>query len=251
MSEDRLQLGVTDADPVVISAVGELDYANCDLLADVISEAIRGRDRVVDLSLDGLSFVDSSGLRILVRAAMLAKESNRSIRIITLAHQLNHMLDISGFKHLFEICPQPGADAGTIDNLPASGAFSFHVFPEADASHTARCEICDFAARMGAGQLAIDDIRLAIGEAVSNAVRHGQCAGNPIQFQCSMENQRLQIMMKYPSKPFDPHRVPVPDMSSPAEGGMGIHFMRLVMDSVDYEFRDGSAVLTLQKFMEK
>ena len=35
--------------------------------------------------------------------------------------------------------------------------------------------------------------------------------------------------------------------SPPCEGGMGIYFMRLVMDSVDYQFADGHAILTLEK----
>jgi hypothetical protein len=54
-------------------------------------------------------------------------------------------------------------------------------------------------------------------------------------------------MLKYRSSRFDPHCIPEPSADMPAEGGMGIYFMRLVMNEVNYDFRDGYAYLTLVK----
>jgi len=59
------------------------------------------------------------------------------------------------------------------------------------------------------------------------------------------------VILKYPSAVFDSHSVPAPDLESLSEGGMGIYFMRLVMDGVEYEFEDGCAMLTLEKRMKK
>jgi serine/threonine-protein kinase RsbW len=86
----------------------------------------------------------------------------------------------------------------------------------------------------------LDGIRLAVGEAASNAVRHG-CRGNEelkVRVECSTDGQTLVVEISDPGPGFDPDAVPMPQMGE-VEGGMGIHFMRLTMDEVTYHF-DGS-----------
>ena len=50
----------------------------------------------------------------------------------------------------------------------------------------------------------------------------------------------LLIRMHYHGRDFDPSRVPEPDLDSPLEarpmGGLGLYFMRQVMDKVTFEF---------------
>jgi anti-anti-sigma factor len=88
-SGDRLQLCVKPGSQTTIEAEGELDYQNCDMLERMIKEIINTSDRVT-LSLGSLNFVDSSGLRILVKAALDARKLDRTLRIDSLAPQLAH-----------------------------------------------------------------------------------------------------------------------------------------------------------------
>ncbi|PKL55888.1 MAG: ATP-binding protein, partial [Methanomicrobiales archaeon HGW-Methanomicrobiales-6] len=50
---------------------------------------------------------------------------------------------------------------------------------------------------------------------------------------------------------FDPLTAPPPPLDVPAEerpiGGLGIHFIRTVMDSVTYARKDGKNVLSMEK----
>jgi len=253
MEDDKLQLGIKGGSPAVIHASGELNYRNCDSLSTLIRDALGGDVSAVELALGELDFIDSSGLRILVTAAQEARKLGRSLNIISLTPQLSHMLDVSGFRRLFDDVAAPPSRAEIPAAVPSPAAKSYYFEAPADlaACQGARDGVCNFAAGAGLSSLDLADIKLAVGEAISNAVRHGTCGGEAIQIQCEIEGERLQVMLKYPSAAFDFQGIPAPDVGLLSEGGMGIYFMKLVMDAVNYEFKDGIAVLTLEKRIRK
>jgi sigma-B regulation protein RsbU (phosphoserine phosphatase) len=55
--------------------------------------------------------------------------------------------------------------------------------------------------------------------------------------------------------PFDPTQKEEVDTTLPAEqrkiGGLGIHLVRRIMDSVSYEYKDHKNILTLRKKISK
>jgi anti-sigma regulatory factor (Ser/Thr protein kinase) len=63
----------------------------------------------------------------------------------------------------------------------------------------------------------------------------------------------IRIILKDTGKPFNPDEVPEPDISSPLEvrkeRGLGIFFMRQLMDRVDFTFSQSHGnTLTLVKY---
>ena len=248
MFNNRLQVNIEEAFPPVISATGELDYQNCDSLASLLTGTIQKCGPTMRLSLGGLEFVDSSGLRILVKAAIDAKKTGGSVTVVSLTRQLNRMLEISGFKHLFEVTAQ-SHDGVCVeyDNTSPERTCCFELPSEMETCGLIRNKVCCFASDAGCDPLILDDIRLAVGEAVSNAVRHGACRGKNIEINACTDNGRLTVQLKYLSEPFNPHAVPIPNPDLTPEGGMGIHFMKLVMDKVDYNYKDGYLTVTLEK----
>ncbi len=248
MMENKLKLSIEAGSPQLIRAHGELNFENCHELGELLVNALQRCDQGIDLALGGLDFVDSSGLRILIIGAQDADVAGCGLRIVSLTPQLDHVLTISGVRHLFDVAVSPKDPSIVCE--PAAESLSSDTF-ELPAEVSSCCEgrdrICSFAAAMSFTRTEIDDIRLAAGEALSNAVRHGECAGQLIYVSCARTDRGLLITLEYPSECFDPECVPVPNMDDPPIGGMGIHFMRLVMDRVDYRFVDGNAVLTLEK----
>jgi anti-sigma regulatory factor (Ser/Thr protein kinase) len=98
----------------------------------------------------------------------------------------------------------------------------------------------------------LDGIRLAVGEAASNAVRHG-CACNEelkVGVECSTDGETLVVEISDPGPGFAPHDVPTPVPGELREGGMGIHFMRLTMDEVRYIFDDRGTTVRLRKRLQ-
>lgn len=244
----KLQVNIEVNSPPVIRAKGVLDYDSCDSLSKLISAAMADSGPTVELALAGLSFVDSSGLKTLVMAAREAKKNGGSLVVRSLTSQLSRLLDFSGSRDLFDIGAEPEGDVAVpVVESPLAISRCFTLPSGAVACCDARNKVCEFAVNLGCGPVALDDIKLAFGEAISNAVRHGAKAGDAIEIRCSGNDGRLVMTLKYPSAEFDPDAVPVPDLNLSPEGGMGIHFMKLVMDAVNYVFADGHATVTLER----
>lgn len=241
-----MNLNYIDNDPAVIRITGELDYDNCNEAELLIKSSLIDNGSVT-LMLDSLDFIDSSGLMSLVSAALEARKSGSCIKINSLNTHTAHILHVSGFWDLFEI-------SKGIQILPSSdftscktGVIKMEILAQKDDCRSARINIAEFAQKMGFSSNDIDDTKLAVGEALSNAVRHGAIESQSIKIQCLASEDKLQLSIRYPSKEFNPDSVPIPDLKTSCEGGMGIHFMRLVMDSVRYQFDSGYASVMMVK----
>ena len=245
----RLRVTVKHGNPPVVRADGELDYKNCSILDKLIQDTVGQHGPSLRLALDGLDFVDSSGIRILAKAAHEAQTKGGEMNLVSLTPQLRHALEVTGFRQLFTITGCTVQMEAPVIAYPHAGrSSSFEVPVTMSAPRSVRDRVCDFAAYLGFGEPEMDDIKLAIGEAVSNAVRHGGAAREElVRVECHAHDDKLHVEIRYPSEEFDPNQIPVPSFDPPAEGGMGIYFMRLVMDRVDYQFLDGHAILTLEK----
>ncbi len=98
-------------------------------------------------------------------------------------------------------------------------------------------------------------IQTAVDEACANIIDHAYGGENigQIAIQVSKIENGLQIVLQDNGEPFDPAEVPEPDISSPLEirkeRGLGIYFMRQLMDTVLFEFsRQEGNTLTLIKY---
>jgi anti-sigma B factor antagonist len=91
-----------DRERVVVALRGELDLAN---VGDVEQEvqALYGRDfPTVVLDLRGLSFIDSTGLRLLLRLEALASSERRSFSIADGNGPARRLLELTGLGNHFE-----------------------------------------------------------------------------------------------------------------------------------------------------
>jgi serine/threonine-protein kinase RsbW len=109
-------------------------------------------------------------------------------------------------------------------------------------------------------ELGLDDrgvfqLQLAVDEAVSNIIIHGYThQTGAIHLTIWKENNNIYIRIQDRGEPFDPIKADSPDLSMPLEerspGGLGIHFLKTVTDSVHYQFKDGKNILTLTKYLD-
>jgi serine/threonine-protein kinase RsbW len=96
------------------------------------------------------------------------------------------------------------------------------------------------------------EVQLAVDEACANIMHYAYSeAGGVIELSCERRNDAVRVIIKDQGKPFDPTAVPPPDLDADVEdravGGLGIYFMRRMMDEVSYKFRNGENVLTMVK----
>lgn len=93
----------------------------------------------------------------------------------------------------------------------------------------------------GLSEKAIYDVEVALDEAVVNIIEHsygGQGTGE-IECTCQILPDGLQIVLHDSGCFFNPDDVPEPDLTSPLDerktGGLGLYFMRKLMDEVTFD----------------
>ena len=94
---------------------------------------------------------------------------------------------------------------------------------------------------------------LAIEELVTNCIKYGYSDSNEHLIDVAMMVADGQLIMYVTDdgRPFNPLEAPVPDLSLPLEerpiGGLGLHLLRTMSDSMTYERRGNLNCLTLVK----
>ena len=100
-------------------------------------------------------------------------------------------------------------------------------------------------------------LNLALEEAVVNVMDYAYPAGTKgnVNITAEANDQRLKFTISDWGVPFDPTTKTEVDTTLSAEerpiGGLGIHLVRQIMDSINYERTDGKNVLTLRKNLSK
>ncbi len=96
-------------------------------------------------------------------------------------------------------------------------------------------------------------LRLAIEEAVVNVIEYAYPLGSEgnVEIRMMSDGQQLKVMIIDSGVPFDPTEQESIDTTLGAEdrqiGGLGIHLVRELMDTINYERIDGQNILTLIK----
>jgi anti-sigma B factor antagonist len=92
----------TDDDLCVIRVAGEVDIASTE---EFLALATDGLDRCRHLRLDlgEVSFMDSSGLGILLRIRRLAADSGKRLTLASLGAGTRRILQVTGVHQLFEV----------------------------------------------------------------------------------------------------------------------------------------------------
>ena len=92
----------------------------------------------------------------------------------------------------------------------------------------------------------VADMGLVIGEAFSNAVKHGGEGGKVCVRVDTPTSRQLSIEMAYPGKKFDT-TVTYPQDVLNAEGGFGRFIIHKIVDSMEYSFKNGETTLRMIK----
>ena len=98
-------------------------------------------------------------------------------------------------------------------------------------------------------------LNLALEEAVTNVIMYAypDDVDGKMELRATYEAPRLEFVLADWGVPFDPTSKGEVDVNLAAEdrpvGGLGIHLVRNLMDSVKYERKDGKNILTMTKII--
>jgi serine/threonine-protein kinase RsbW len=111
----------------------------------------------------------------------------------------------------------------------------------------ARHSIAGFAAECGFSDEDVCDIRLAAGEALSNAVEHGnETTARNIVVECTFSDDELSIVIEDSGSRFEEPLFRVSVEPDDRGRGFGIFLMRRLMDEVEFA-RSGAVVRLVRR----
>lgn len=111
-------------------------------------------------------------------------------------------------------------------------------------------EVCE---AVGVDMATTMQMNLAIEEAVVNVMNYAYPAGTKgtVNIKAEANDKHLKFIISDTGTPFDPTVKADVDTTLSAEersiGGLGIHLVRQLMDSINYERTNGMNILTLHK----
>jgi anti-anti-sigma factor len=99
---EQLRIDVREeSDRIVVTLAGELDMANAPLLQDAIESAELVAAKTVVLDLQGLTFLDSTGLRIILAAREQCWRRGQEFAVTPGSQQVQRLLSVTGVgEHL-------------------------------------------------------------------------------------------------------------------------------------------------------
>ena len=145
------------------------------------------------------------------------------------------------------------------DAMGASAGPSLTVVLSSQRSEIARLAhlVDEFGTAHGLPTNVLFKVNLALDEVVTNVMRHAYSGAleREIHVTLTLSGGSLIVRVEDEGRPFDPLQSPPPDIDASIEhrpvGGLGIHLVRSVMDTVEYRRENDRNVLLMRAAMRK
>jgi len=236
---------------------GDIDAFTVPDLKEALDGALhRGCSSIV-LDLAQVSYLDSSALGLIVWLNRILEPKDGRLVLAGATGDVTRILEISG---LIGAAPTVSAANDTTDALagltlaePTGPPLWTQMIqlPASPASLAdARQEICDLLLPLQLPESTLFDIRVAVGEALSNAVRHGSPRGerDVVLVSVTAYPDRVVLTVTDTGRGFNGIAA---DSGDPyAASGRGVMFMRALMDQVGFLLLPGGGTsVTLVKHL--
>lgn len=111
----------------------------------------------------------------------------------------------------------------------------FELQAKAENLASFRKELGELLVLSGLDEKKKHEVTLAVDEAMANVIRHGyQGSCGPIEIFFRNYADRIEVLIRDFGKCFDPTQIPAPELPPKKPGGLGVYFIRTVMDKVQY-----------------
>jgi anti-anti-sigma factor len=97
----EVQTRQVDSGATVVAPTGRLDVAGAPALKDAISEALKSGQAKVVIDMEGVSFVDSTGLGSVIAALKQIRSSQGDLRLAAPNQQVRVVLELTTLDRVF------------------------------------------------------------------------------------------------------------------------------------------------------
>jgi anti-anti-sigma factor len=226
----------------VVRLTGDIDTAVVPELKEQLGLALRTGSHNIVLDLTDVHYADSSALGLLVWLDHELGPNGGRMVLAGANPDVQRILELSG---LVSVAASIGTSADVTSALaglqlsaePSQVLWHEDLEMVADVNNLAglREQVCELIAPLDFAESALFDIKVALGEALANAIRHGSSGVEdvPVKVGVSAYDDRVILEVSDSGRGFDGTPAHSEDLYAPS--GRGIMFMRALMDRVEFE----------------
>lgn len=240
---------------------GSMDASAQDEFLDALSNAIRQAEKGLIVSLDGVDFMDSSGIGALMRAWGDAENNGLKFAVVLRQPRLRKLLDTLGLletlpnfptlsdaltewriqeeREKLEVQPltpehkvaERETTALPLPSTRAQWKMELHLSCEPELIAVARLACATFASQLGLGLDELEDIKLAVSEACTNVIQHAyeNPKGQSFTVRCWAEQDSIVIEISDKGR----------GLRAGIQGRFGMKILQAVMDFIEFQSEEG------------
>jgi anti-anti-sigma factor len=212
----------TGAHPIRLTVAGELDSASAPRLLDAIRSALAGgRVSAVTLDLEGLEFIDSTGMRALVEIERELEQHQVRLDVVPAPEPVTELLHLAGVAErlrLVEDGQTEGPETAFLERV------DIELAGDEQAPSHARRAVRELLEGI-LDRTALAAVVLMTSELVTNAVTHGSTRQrSTIGVRVVVFPRRVRVEVDDPGRGFDPaeHIFEGASVPGPGAGGRGL-----------------------------
>jgi len=235
-----------DDQRLVIRVSGEIDVYNAPTLGETV-KAHTGSYRVIVVDLSEVGYIDSAGIGMLSGCQGHVEELGGQLRIVTTNERVLRAIRIAGVPDLRIISPSVEAALDAAEAVwakaegvrtPLRGDLQLTLLRKPEFVSTARLVVGSVGARLNLSYEELEDVKLAVSEACTNAIMHGSGqAEDHIHLQVRFDEKALEVEVRDPSTHVDWGEIQARGEAGGRQGpgGMGLLLMKHLVDDVQFE----------------
>jgi anti-anti-sigma factor len=226
----------------VVHLSGDIDMAVVPDLKDGLGAALSGGCGNVVLDLTDVDYADSTALGLLVWLDHQLGPRGGRLVLAGANPDVQRILELSGLVSVAASIATSSDVAAALAGLELTDTPNellwredIQMVADVDSLAEVRERVCGIVAPLGFTESALFDIKVALGEALANAVRHGSStdAEANVDVGVTAYEDRVIIEVSDSGVGFDGTPKHSEDLYAPS--GRGIMFMRALMDRVEFE----------------
>lgn len=239
----------------VMRLAGELDMTTVPDVRSAMESAVNRGCLNVVLDLERVTYADSSALSLIVWIDRLLEPKGGRLVLAGADRNIARVIELSGLvgaAHTISSASDArdalaGLQLAPVEATPLwTRDFEWPAVPE--SLSVGRQLVCDALETLQFPEATMFDLRVGVGEALANAIRHGSTgrAGEVVSATVTAFPDRVAIAVRDSGSGFDGESFDEGDPYAPS--GRGVMFMRALMDHVDFvQLPEGGTVVTLVK----
>lgn len=226
----------------VVHLSGDIDMSVVPELRAALDESLEGGCANVILDLAEVTYADSTALGLLVWLDHRLRPVGGRLVLAGARRDVARILELSGLVSVAVSIAMSANVSAALEGLELPPVSTEPVWVremelESDVNKlaTVREEVCSIIEPLDFPESGLFDIKVALGEALANAIRHGSPRGGLglVQVRVSAYSDRVVLEVMDNGSGFDGRHIGTDDVYAP--NGRGIMFMRALMDNVEFD----------------